>query len=133
MTEALRAAGYEIDQELGRGGMGVVYRAYHAALDRTVALKVIKSGGFATEGECLRFQNEAEAVAQLDHPHIVLIFEVGESRSWHHFSMKLIVGTSLDKRSAATSAAIVRGAAARLVAIVAEAMHHAHQARNPAS
>ena len=117
--------GYEIEQELGRGGMGVVYRAYQRELDRTVALKVIKSGGFATEGECLRFQNEAEAVAQLDHPHIVPIFEVGESRGLHFFSMKLIAGTGLDKRPRRLPGDV--RAAARLVATVAEAIHHAHQ------
>ena len=91
-AEALRAAGYEVVRELGRGGMGVVYRAHQVALDRTVALKVIRSGGFATEAERRRFRNEAEAVAQLDHPHIVPIFEVGESRGLHYFSMKLVAG-----------------------------------------
>jgi serine/threonine-protein kinase len=125
MKDVLRAAGYEIDQELGRGGMGVVYRAYQGKLDRAVALKVIKSGGFATEGERLRFQNEAEAVAQLDHPHIVPIYEVGERRGLHYFSMRLIAGTSLDKRRDEFSRDV--RAAARLVATVAEAMHHAHQ------
>ena len=86
---------------------------------------MIKSGGFASEGECLRFQNEAEAVAQLDHPHIVPIFEVGESRGLHYFSMKLVAGTSLDRRLGDFSRD--PRAAARLVAIVAEAIHHAHQ------
>ena len=118
-------AGYELLEELGRGGMGVVFKAHQVALNRAVALKMIKSGGFASEGELLRFQNEAEAVAQLDHPHIVPIFEVGRHGGRHFFSMKLIVGTGLDKRLA-DFAADPR-AAARVVAIIAQAVHHAHQ------
>ena len=116
---------YEILGELGRGGMGVVFKVHQVALNRTVALKMIKSGGFATEAELLRFQNEAEAVAQLDHPHIVPIYEVGRHQGRHFFSMKLVVGSSLDKRLAAF--ATDPRATARLVATVAEAVHHAHQ------
>jgi serine/threonine-protein kinase len=125
VTEALRAAGYELESELGRGGMGVVYKAYHGALDRVVALKVIRSGAFASDGECRRFQNEAEAVAQLDHPHIVPVFAIGESEGLHYFSMKLIPGSSLDKRLDGFHSDI--RAAVRLAAVVAEAVHHAHQ------
>jgi eukaryotic-like serine/threonine-protein kinase len=118
-------AGYELLAELGRGGMGVVFKAHQVALNRAVALKMIKSGGFASEGELLRFQNEAEAVAQLDHPHIVPIFEVGRHGGRHFFSMKLIVGSGLDKRLADFSAD--PRAAARVVAVIAQAIHHAHQ------
>jgi eukaryotic-like serine/threonine-protein kinase len=117
--------GYEILGELGRGGMGVVFKAYQVALHRTVALKMMKTGSFATEAELLRFQNEAEAVAQLDHPHIVPIYEIGRHLGRHFFSMKLIAGSSLDKVFAEFSSA--PRAAARLVATVAEAVHHAHQ------
>ena len=121
----LRSAGYEVRRLLGRGGMGVVYEAQQVALNRAVALKLIRSGSFATESELLRFRNEAEAVAQFDHPHIVPIHEVGSHGGRHFFSMKLIAGSSLDKRIAEFAAD--PRAAARLVAVVAEAIHHAHQ------
>jgi serine/threonine-protein kinase len=117
--------GYEFLGELGRGGMGVVFKAHQVALNRTVALKMIKSGGVASESELLRFQNEALAVAQLDHPHIVPIYEVGRHLGLHFFSMKLIAGSSLDKRLAEFAAD--PRAAARIVAVVAAAVHHAHQ------
>jgi hypothetical protein len=90
-----------------------------------VALKLLRSGSFASESERLRFRNEAEAIAQLDHPHIVPIHEVGTYGGRNFFSMKLIAGRSLDQR-VAEFAADPR-AAARLVAVVAEAIHHAHQ------
>src|SRR4051794_2519764 len=118
-------AGYELLDELGRGGMGVVYRARQASLGRLVALKLIRSAEFATPAELLRFQNEAEAVARLDHPHIVPIYEVGRHRGLRFFSMKLIEGSSLDKRLAGFATDFA--AAARLTALVAEAVHHAHQ------
>ncbi len=118
-------AGYEILGELGRGGMGVVHKARQTALGRLVALKLIRSAEFATAAELSRFQNEAEAVARLDHPHIVPIYEVGQHRGLRFFSMKLIAGVSLDKKLAAFAADFA--AAAHLVAIVAEAVHHAHQ------
>jgi eukaryotic-like serine/threonine-protein kinase len=117
--------GYEILGELGQGGMGVVFKAHQVALNRAVALKMIKSGSFASEGELLRFQNEAEAVAQLDHPHIVPIYEVSRHGGRHFFSMKLIVGSGLDKRLADFTTD--PGATARIVAIIAGAVHHAHQ------
>jgi serine/threonine-protein kinase len=116
---------YELIGELGRGGMGVVYRARQLSLNRTVALKMIRTGALASDDELRRFQNEAEAVAALDHPHIVPILEVGSHEAQRYFSMKLIAGPSLY---------MVLGtyfhnsrAAALLVKMAAEAVHHAHQ------
>jgi tetratricopeptide (TPR) repeat protein len=120
----LKSVGYEVRRLLG-GGMGVVYEAHQLLLNRPVALKLIRSGSFASESELLRFQNEAEAVAQLDHPHIVPIYEVARHRGRSFFSMKLIVGTSLDKRLSGFAAD--PRASARLVATIADAIHHAHQ------
>jgi serine/threonine-protein kinase len=117
-------AGYEILGELGRGGMGVVYEARQTALGRMVALKLIRSAEFATPAELVRFQNEAEAVARLDHPHIVPIYEVGQHRGLRFFSMKLVEGSSLDRKLEEYAGDFA--AAARLTALAAEAVHHAH-------
>ena len=120
---------YEIREELGRGGMGVVYRTRQVSLNRPVALKMIKAGALADESELRRFQNEAEAVALLDHPGIVPVYEVGERDGQRYFTMKLIAGGSLWERLAAYKDN--PRAAARLVAEVAEAVHHAAPARHP--
>src|SRR5262245_28202889 len=75
---ALEVPGYEVLGELGRGGMGVVYRARQVKANRLVALKMILSGGHASAADLRRFQAEVEAVAQLQHANIVQVFEVGE-------------------------------------------------------
>jgi hypothetical protein len=82
---------YEIRKEIGRGGKGVVYRTRQVSLNRPVALKMIKSGALADDSELRRFQNEAEAVALLDHPGIVPVYEVGEHEGQRYFSMKLVI------------------------------------------
>jgi WD40 repeat protein len=115
---------YELSRVLGRGGMGVVYRARQVSLNRPVALKMIKAGVLADGEELRRFQNEAEAVALLDHAGIVPIYEVGEHDGQRYFSMKLVNGGSLAERLSAYRDE--PKAAARLLADVAEAVHHAH-------
>jgi WD40 repeat protein/tRNA A-37 threonylcarbamoyl transferase component Bud32 len=116
---------YELIRELGRGGMGVVYKARQISLNRPVALKMIRSAALASEDELRRFQNEAEAVALLDHPHIVPILEVGNYEGQRYFTMKLIGGSSLKKKL--TDYVADPRAAAKLLKQAAEAVHHAHQ------
>jgi len=116
---------YELQRVLGEGGMGIVYKARQLSLNRPVALKMIKAARFATDDDRRRFQNEAEAVARLDHPNIVPVFEVGQFEDQHYFSMKLIAGESLDKRLKDYLADPRR--AAKLLAVTAGAIHHAHQ------
>jgi eukaryotic-like serine/threonine-protein kinase len=125
VVDALSRAGYEVTGEFGRGGMGIVYEARQIALGRVVALKVLKSGLFATDDECRRFLNEAEAVARLDHPAIVPIFEVRRSRGLHFFSMRRVGGSSLDQRL--RQGPIDQREAADLVTRVARAVDEAHR------
>jgi eukaryotic-like serine/threonine-protein kinase len=116
---------YEIQHEIGRGGMGVVYRARQISLNRLVALKMLRDAALASADELRRFQNEAEAVARLDHPHIIPVYEVGENDGRRYFSMKLISGPSLHEALSPFTAD--PRAAAALMVVVAEAVHHAHQ------
>ncbi len=115
---------YEVESELGRGGMGVVYKARQISLNRVVALKMIRAGVLADSAEMQRFQKEAEAVALLDHPGIVPVYEVGEYNDQRYFSMKLINGASLAEQVKSFQADLRAGAT--LLAETAEAVHHAH-------
>jgi tetratricopeptide (TPR) repeat protein/tRNA A-37 threonylcarbamoyl transferase component Bud32 len=116
---------YETISILGQGGMGVVYKARQLSLNRLVALKMIRNAEFASEDQVRRFQNEAEAVATLDHPGIVPIYEVGTYEDQRYFSMKLVEGQGLDKKLG--ELAKDPRTAARIVAEVADAINHAHQ------
>src|SRR5262249_62195485 len=88
----------------GRGGMGVLYKARQRSLNRLVALKMIRAGMWAGDDEVRRFRNEAEAVANLDHPQVIAIYEVGQHADQHYFSMKLVDGPSLADRLAGYTA-----------------------------
>jgi hypothetical protein len=117
---------YKILEELGRGGMGVVYQAVHLGLNRPVALKMLLSGAWASATDVQRFRLEAEAIAQLDHPNIIPVYEIGIQEGLHYFSMKLVEGGGSLERHLAELAVNVR-AGVQLLATVARAVHYAHQ------
>jgi serine/threonine protein kinase/Tfp pilus assembly protein PilF len=116
---------YELLEEIGRGGQGVVYRARQKSLNRIVALKVIGLAHWATEAHVKRFRMEAEAAAHLDDPRIVPIYEIGERDGACYFSMKFIEGGQLDKIIGSELMAIRH--AAELIAKLARTVHYAHE------
>jgi serine/threonine protein kinase/tetratricopeptide (TPR) repeat protein len=116
---------YELVQEIGRGSQGNVYRARQKSLNRTVALKVIRSSRWATQAHLKRFRLEAETAASLDNSNIVPIYEVGERDGSCYFSMKLVEGGPLDEISKREPMPIRR--AAELIAKLARAVHYAHE------
>ncbi len=141
--ERVRYVGdYELLEELGRGGMGIVYRARQLSLHREVAVKMLLAAAYAPAELFERFRREAEATGKLDHPNIVPVYEVGQHDGQPYFSMKLIAGTNLshgtgdgrlDPPGAAGAAGRERSGgeagrgAAGLVETLARAIHHAHQ------
>ncbi len=118
-------AGYEILAELGRGGMGAVYKARQTSLKRLVALKMILSGSFARPQDVARFLHEAEAVARLQHPHIVQIHEIGRQDGRPYFTMELVEGPSLAEKLQAGP--LVPREAAQLAETLARAVQYAHE------
>ena len=120
-----RIPGYEVDELLGRGGMGIVYRARHLRLNRPVALKMLLAGSYATPAERQRFAREAELVAGLRHPNLVQVYDVGDLDGRPYFTMEFVEGGSL----ADGIAGMPRPArqAAELVATLADAIAAAHR------
>src|SRR5262245_1827550 len=134
---------YELEKEIARGGMGIVYRARQVSLNRPVALKMILAGHLATADHVQRFRTEAEAAAKLDHPNIVPIYEIGCHEGQHFYSMKLVEGPNLaqsllntEHSPLSTSAggthrsnqySVISVQSARLLSKIARAVHYAHQ------
>jgi serine/threonine protein kinase len=119
--------GYDILEELGRGGMGVVYKARQVSLKRLVALKMIRDGALASPQARVRFRTEAEVAAGMGHPNIVQIHEVGESAGRPYLAMELVEGGSLDRHLAGRPQPA--GQSAALVRTLALAVAHAHERR----
>src|SRR5262249_59847547 len=116
---------YELLEELGRGGMGVVYKGWQKSLGRTVAVKMILRGELASAEEMARFRTEAAAAARLNHANIVSVYQVGEVDGQAFFSMQYVTGPTL-------AALVAHGPlpprdAARLLAQIARAVHAAHE------
>ncbi|MHC5038405.1 MAG: serine/threonine-protein kinase, partial [Planctomycetota bacterium] len=127
-----RIGPYEVLSEIGRGGMGVVYKAVHPGLKRTVALKVLTAGEDASEEAITRFQREAEAVARLGHhPNIVPIYDIGQvagafrETPLHYFAMHYVEGKPLDRLI--DEGGITPKRAAQITLKVAQALQHAHE------
>ncbi len=122
----LRAIGrYELTREISRGGMGVVYEARDAQLDRVVALKVILTGEFASDQARLRFETEMKTAASLRHPNIVTVYDAGDVQGIPWFVMEYVEGTTLDALVGSAETTPVQ--AAEVAAKIADAVAHAHE------
>jgi len=116
---------YELLDEIGQGGMGIVWKARQTSLKRDVALKMLRAGALASPDEVARFLREAEAAANLQHPNIVAIHEVGEHGGQHYFSMDYVAGRDLG--ALVKDGPLAPQVAARYVKIIADAIQYAHQ------
>lgn len=117
---------YEIERQIGKGGMGVVYKAYQQSLRRNVALKIIPERLLNTPEQIARFKIEAESAAKLDHPGIVPVYEVGEYYGVHYYSMALVEGTSLSDHVGSSRNRLEQKDAAALIEKVCHAVQYAH-------
>ena len=120
-----RISGYDVEELLGRGGMGIVYKARQKRLNRFVALKMLIAGVYAGPHERTRFQREAEVVASLRHPNVVQVYDVGDHDGWPYFTMELLEGGTLAQALSGTPQSSRHAAA--LLTTLAEAMQAAHQ------
>jgi serine/threonine-protein kinase len=117
--------GYDVTEELGRGGVAVVYKARHLRLNRPVALKMLLAGAWASRADRQRLSREAELVAELRHPNIVQVYDVGDLDGRPYFTMELVEGGSLDRKLAGKP--LPAREAASLLAVLAEAVDAAHR------
>jgi serine/threonine-protein kinase len=120
-----RFGDYELLERIGQGGMGIVYKARQISLNRLVALKMLRHTDQASEDEAHRFRVEAETAARLDHPGVVPVYDVGEAEGQLYFTMKYIEGTTLARL--VDEHPLPPREAAKCVALVARAIHYAHQ------
>ncbi|HSS16598.1 MAG TPA: serine/threonine-protein kinase, partial [Candidatus Dormibacteraeota bacterium] len=116
---------YELLEEVGRGGQGVVFRAWQKSLNRTVAVKIIGIGQFTTNAHLKRLRREAAAAAKLNHPGIVPVYEVGERDGTYYFSMRFVEGDNLDE--VVGRGPVSARQAAELIAKIARTVHYAHE------
>jgi len=117
---------YQIIEEIGRGGMATVYKAWQPSLSREVALKILPPYFAHDEELVLRFRHEAKAVAKLRHPHIIQVFDLHEEGEWFYLAMEYVAGGSLQQKLA-RAGRLEPGVALKLIAQVAEGLHHAHE------
>lgn len=117
---------YELEKKIGQGGMGVVYKAYHRSLRRTVALKIITGGGLRDEIDIARFHIEAEAAARLDHPGIIPVYDVGEHNGNHFYAMAYVEGPSLSSFVGQDAKKMPPRRTAEIMEQVSRAVQYAH-------
>ena len=121
-----RFGDYELLEHIGEGGMGVVYRARQASLDREVAMKLLSAGPWASKDFIARFEREAQNAARMTHPNIVTVYEVGSSEGLHYFSMRLVARRESFREVAPRMSVSLRKPRRQLMRTIAEAVDYAH-------